>query len=457
MVKPFAIRRYFRGRASAAKALVALVLSALLAGCYTPAALRLIQSGGGSPWWCQGTPNLTDEECLLLSFELDRGLENAFQYLTLSDFMAAGATAVPNSAQNSVGSAYGIAPLGGFNPAAPNVLLYDGSTPGSRLVGIAWAIAGVAGLPPDGFDGNRDVWTWDAANSTWWLQAWVVRGYQNHPNLFASSHPCLAPGVTLTSTTDACYTSSHTEPFKILVTNDDGYSSEGIDEIVEGLYGLSNVVIDVVAPLDEQSGSGDGTTQPPFTTSGSAVTTLSGRLATAVASTDPNPPRNGSGSPADSVIYALDTLFLSPDIVISGINEGQNIGPLSALSGTVGAARTARRKGVPSIATSQGGILTTPDFPTGVTATLALLEDWRLGREIYGFDNVLSINIPSCDAGLSPRGTLDTVTAQNANGRNPFTQDCASTVTVINDDFDAFNNGFISITDVGRDMPPNWN
>jgi len=449
-------RRFQVGRVPFKTAMV-LILSVLLTGCYTSIAARLIQSGGPTPWWCQGTPDLDDLACLELSFQLDSGIEMANQYRTLSDFTAAGATAVANAAQNSIGSAYGMTPLAAFDPANPNVLLYDGTSPGSRLVGIAWAVAGVAGLPPAGFAGNRDVWTFDAANSTWWLQAWAVRGYQNHPNLFAAAHPCLAPGVTLGSTTDACYTASHTEPFNILVTNDDGYSSEGIDAIVEALYGLPNVVIDIVAPLDEQSGSGDGTTQPPFTISGSPVTTLSGRAATAVASTDPNPPRNGSGSPADSVLYGLGTLFLAPELVISGINEGQNFGPLSALSGTVGAARTARRNGVPAIATSQGGILATPDFPTGVAATLALLENWRLGREIYSTENVLSINIPSCDPGLMPRGTLHTVVAQDFDGRNIFTQDCASTVTVINDDVDAFNNGFISITDVGKDSPPNWN
>jgi 5'-nucleotidase len=428
-----------------------------LSGCYTTAAHRLIQSGGGLPWWCQGPPNLTTQQCLDFSFKIDLGLESAYQFQTLAKYQAAGATAVTNAVQNSIGSAYAITPLAPFNPAKPNVLLFDGSLPTSRLVGIAWATGGVAELPPSGFAGDRDEWTFDAANSAWWLQAWVVRGYQNHPDVFAAAHPCLAPGVTLGSTTDACYTASHTQPFKILVTNDDGYSSHGIDAIVEALHGLPNVLIDVVAPLDEQSGSSDATTQPPFTISGSPVTTLSGRSATAVASTDPNPPRNGSGSPADSVIYALDTLFLSPDIVISGINEGQNIGPLSALSGTVGAARTARRKGVPSIATSQGGILVEPDFPAGVAATMALLEDWRLGREIYGVVNVLSINIPTCDPGLSPRGALDTVTAQSTNGRSPFLQNCASTETNILDDFDAFNHGFISITDVGKDVPPNWN
>jgi len=439
------------------RVLLAIAMSLVLSGCYTVATHQLIQAGGPSPWWCEGTPNLSDMECLSLSFKLDLGVVTANQYRNLSGFTDAGATALPNSVQDSIGNAYAVMPLAAFNPAAPNVLLYDGAGPDARLVGIAWAVAGQPGLPPSGFVGNRDVWTFDPASNLWWLQAWAIRGYQNHPDVFADAHPCLAPGVTLTSTTDPCYTASHTEPFKILVTNDDGFSSEGIDALVEALHGLPNVAIDIVAPLDEQSGSSDATTQPPFTTSGSPVTTLSGRPATAVASTDTSPPRNGSGSPADSVLYALDNLFLAPEIVISGINEGQNIGPFSEVSGTVGAARTARRNGVPAIATSQGGILATPDFPAGVAATLALLEDWRLGREIYGIGNVISINIPSCDPGLSPQGAIDTIVAQSASGRDLFLQDCTSTETVFNDDIDAFNNGYTSITDVGVNKPPNWN
>lgn len=439
------------------RVLLAITMSLVLSGCYTVTTVQLIQASGPSPWWCQGTPNLSDMECLNLSYKLDTGVFIANQFRNLSEFTSAGATALPNSVQDSIGNAYAVMPQAAFNPAVPNVLLYDGTGPNARLVGIAWTVAGQPGLPPSGFVGNRDVWTFDPAGNRWWLQAWAIRGYQNHPDVFADAHPCLAPGVTLTSTTDPCFTASHTETFKILVTNDDGYSSEGIDALVEALYGLPNVEIDIVAPLDEQSGSSDATTQPPFTTSGSPVTTLSGRAATAVASTDTSPPRNGSGSPADSVLYALDNLFLAPEIVISGINAGQNIGPLSGLSGTVGAARTARRNGVPAIATSQGGILSTPDFPAGVAATLALLEDWRLGREIYGVGNVISINIPSCDPGLSPQGAVDTIVAQNATGRDLFLQDCTSTETVFIDDIDAFNNGYSSITDVGVNEPPNWN
>ena len=51
---------------------------------------------------------------------------------------------------------------------------------------------------------------------------------------------------------------------------------------------------------------------------------------------------------------ALQELGLEPDVVVSGVNAGQNIGTLIDLSGTVGAAATAARQGVPAVAVSQG-------------------------------------------------------------------------------------------------------
>jgi 5'-nucleotidase len=151
--------------------------------------------------------------------------------------------------------------------------------------------------------------------------------------------------------------------------------------------------------------------------------------------------------------------FQQPEIVLSGINTGQNIGFLSSLSGTVGAARMARRNYVAGIASSQGGFSAPNDFPAGVAATLALLEEWRLGRTVNTHESVLGINIPTCAPGSSIRGTLQTVVAPTlGSGQSYVTQDCTSTVPVIDihDDIDAFNNGFIGITDLGLDQPSNW-
>ena len=61
-----------------------------------------------------------------------------------------------------------------------------------------------------------------------------------------------------------------------------------------------------------------------------------------------------SGFPADAVNYALEVLQLTPDLVVSGSNAGQNMGVVAPASGTVGAARTAVRLGYPAVAVSQG-------------------------------------------------------------------------------------------------------
>ena len=104
---------------------------------------------------------------------------------------------------------------------------------------------------------------------------------------------------------------------KVLVTNDDGYDADGIDAVVEGLRALPDTEVTVVAPLANQSGTGGKTTDGPLTVTD--VKTKSGYPAKAV-----------DGFPADTVIWAIDQhgIDFTPDLVVSGINFGQNIGPL---------------------------------------------------------------------------------------------------------------------------------
>ena len=446
-------------RRTATKAALLLGLSTFVTGCYfTPAAVRdYARVGGTTPWWCEGSPDLNQTDCQNFSLNLDFGMFFAGLHPTLSTLTAAGGIEIVDRPAN-IGVAFsnGSIPTS-FNPNVPNVLLYDGSNPTSRLVGFAWEID--SDTAPDGFIGDRDVWSQNSTTGNWWLTVWVVRGHENHPNVFAASHPCLtSTGSILTSTSDACFTASHTEPFEILVTNDDGYSAAGIDAVVEGLWALPNSVIHVVAPFANQSGGGGNITNPPFAISGSAVTTLSGRAATAVSSSDPAKLPSGSGWPADAVLFALRTtdMSLSPELVVSGINEGQNMGSITPLSGTVGAARRARSNGVPAIASSQGAFGPPPDYATGTAATLALVEEWRLGRTVNTPGSVLNINIPTCAVGFSVRGIVQTVVATNTT--NYTLQDCSSTAPAnsVISDIDAFNKGFIGIADVGVSKPPNW-
>ena len=125
------------------------------------------------------------------------------------------------------------------------------------------------------------------------------------------------------------------------MTNDDGVGAEGIDVLVTALTAIDGVEVTVVAPATQQSGTGGNATEGPLTTN--EATTASGYEARAV-----------EGFPSDTIRVAFDELGLTPDLVVSGINEGQNLGPIVDASGTVGAARAGVRRGVPALAVSQG-------------------------------------------------------------------------------------------------------
>jgi len=235
---------------------------------------------------------------------------------------------------------------------------------------------------------------------------------------------------------------------RILVTNDDGVAAPGIDAIVEALIADPNNDVIVSAPAENQSGQGDNTTPTPPPLVATTTTTTSGYSATAV-----------EGTPADSVLYALDNLYpdAPPHVVLSGINKGQNVGNLGAvgtlsqLSGTVGAAKTAACRGVPALASSQGEAETV-DYPAGVAAVLVWLQAHRAGLLAgeVSVESITSINVPSCDGQGEIRGSLQ-VPLATENPNNYLLvgpQDCTSTADDLPNDVEAFFNGYISITPV---------
>ncbi len=125
-------------------------------------------------------------------------------------------------------------------------------------------------------------------------------------------------------------------PLKILITNDDGFEAPGIAALFEHLSKIG--IVTVAAPALESSGASHGVTSadPIF-----------------VRETE----KNGSkwfvikAVPATCVRLALESLLPEkPDIVVSGINRGQNMGTVTFYSATVGAAREAAFVGIPSIA-----------------------------------------------------------------------------------------------------------
>lgn len=129
--------------------------------------------------------------------------------------------------------------------------------------------------------------------------------------------------------------SSKPGDISILVTNDDGFRAAGIENLKRVVSGLGKVF--VVAPEREQSAAGHALTlTSPLRIEWVAEDTIS-----------------VDGTPTDCVLLAMRGLLASrPDLLISGINHGPNLGDDVTYSGTVAAAFEGTLLGLPSIAIS---------------------------------------------------------------------------------------------------------
>ncbi|MCM3881081.1 MAG: 5'/3'-nucleotidase SurE [Vicinamibacterales bacterium] len=129
------------------------------------------------------------------------------------------------------------------------------------------------------------------------------------------------------------------QPYRILITNDDGVRAPGLVALVKALGPLGEIT--VVAPAENQNVKSHSLTMadPIYADD---VTIPGAVLAVAVVAT-----------PATCVKLALQSLMpRRPDLVVSGINPGYNTGMVTYISGTVGAAREAALQGVPAISVS---------------------------------------------------------------------------------------------------------
>ncbi|HUF83630.1 MAG TPA: 5'/3'-nucleotidase SurE [Acidimicrobiia bacterium] len=225
---------------------------------------------------------------------------------------------------------------------------------------------------------------------------------------------------------------------RILVTNDDGVTAPGINALVDGLRDLERVKVTVVAPAANQSGTGDRTTPGELTTS--ETTTASGYPAIAV-----------EGFPADTVDFALDGgIRKVPHVVLSGVNQGQNLGPVFTVSGTVGAARAAVRRGIPGVAVS-AGLGDAPDYAAAVDEAIAWVKEHRK-KLAKGDDptDVVNINVPTCTTG-EIRGLVEVPAAPTGDALAAV--DCTSTLEDPPDDLVAFTNGFATLSEVPPEGP----
>src|SRR3954452_25223869 len=143
---------------------------------------------------------------------------------------------------------------------------------------------------------------------------------------------------------------------QILVTNDDGYRSTGIRRLAEALRPLGQVTI--VAPVEEASAIGHALTlRRPLRLE---------KIDEGIFAVD--------GTPTDCVNIAVTQIFRGlPDLVVSGINKGWNLGDDVTYSGTVSGALEAALLGVPAIAVSLR-FSRSFDFSHAARAAAALAE-----------------------------------------------------------------------------------
>lgn len=165
----------------------------------------------------------------------------------------------------------------------------------------------------------------------------------------------------------------------ILLTNDDGIHAEGLwalEKVLSGKYRTT-----VVAPEIERSAVGHSIT-------------LTHPLRVNRIQTNGGSGHSVSGTPADCVKLAvLEILEIRPDLVVSGINPGPNVGVNLNYSGTVSAAKEAALMGIPAIAVSQ---TLGPEKGYTVTANfVASLIPWIMENGLPR-GTFLNVNVPAC-------------------------------------------------------------
>jgi len=166
-------------------------------------------------------------------------------------------------------------------------------------------------------------------------------------------------------------------PLKILISNDDGIEAPGIAALCEALSRIGTVT--VAAPTQNYSLTSHSkiSSDPIFVTESV---------------------RNGSkwfgvkATPATCVRLALESLVETPDLVVTGINKGENLGTVTFYSATVGAAREAALKRIPAIAVS---LANGPKMDYGPAA--AFVADLVQNIKSIPFETIifLNVNVPN--------------------------------------------------------------
>ena len=161
----------------------------------------------------------------------------------------------------------------------------------------------------------------------------------------------------------------------ILVSNDDGYLAPGIEHLAKALAEIAE--ISVVAPDRDRSGASNSLNlrRPLYVT----------RHSNGFMSIE-------AGTPTDCVHLAITGLLeLEPDMVVSGINSGANMGDDVIYSGTVAAAMEGRFLGLPAIAVSMA-TGNPENYESGARAAQVLVQ--HLQQYPLPTDTILNVNVP---------------------------------------------------------------
>ena len=229
---------------------------------------------------------------------------------------------------------------------------------------------------------------------------------------------------------------------RIVVTNDDGVHSEGIRALADALRHLGDVT--VVAPIQEASAIGHALTlRRPL-----RIETVGPRVYAI------------DGTPTDCVNIAIThVLKEKPDLIVSGINKGWNLGDDVTYSGTVAGALEGALLGVPSIAVSAQRVRDDCEFGPAAEAAAAMAEA-VFEREMPRF-TLLNINVPRgtnkgfrvtvqakrnhvtvVDERVDPRHRAYYWIEEGENSWEPHDRS----------DYQAVRDGFISVTPLQPDM-----
>lgn len=232
---------------------------------------------------------------------------------------------------------------------------------------------------------------------------------------------------------------------KLLLSNDDGINSSGLHSLANGLKSLGKIYI--VAPDREQSASSHALSiHRPLRID---------RITENIYSVD--------GTPTDCINLAINGILkdITPDIVVSGINKGENLGDDITYSGTVSAAIEGTLLGIPSLAVSLQG-RNEYDF-TAASHFANLITKYILTNSIPKY-TLINMNIPSLPLGrikgikITRQGKRlynDPIVEKiDPRGRKYYWigGDVLDSLEMDDSDIDAINKGYVSVTPIKLDM-----